>query len=772
MATSGYCYSTYADDSRLFVKWTRTGTWNGDTCGSNIKWELYLDNGDWWYTNAIRCYKIYINGVAVYSGGTWSDYTSKKNHLLASGTTSIEHANNGAKSFTIEFTGWFYDGAPSPNVSASDSFTLDTIPRASSFGSTTGNMFCSDLTVGISSHDSSFHHKLYYSLGNTKMQLAGTTEAGDTSITFVPPLSLCNEIPDAKVATVELVLRTYSGSNQIGSDTYGYVKLYTPASIGPSISSISVSEGVSGLAAKFGCYVQSKSRLNVSISASSQYGATIKSYMTVIANLPYVNSSFTSGVINSSGAVSIKTTVTDTRGYSATKITNVTVVEYSNPSIPMFAASRCNSDGTPNDEGTRVKLSYKYSISAVNNKNDKTVKLQYLNGSTWTDLTTLSAYSADSSYITPESIEFSVDNDYTFRIVATDYFAVGSVLAEVDSSFSLINFHKDGKSFAIGKASQIADTIECAIKWIFEKAVTFADAVFNKITLGKYTDRSTLVNGGIAIHDLRDVTPVPEMFGEQVANIYFDQTSEAGTIDNWKTILSVTGWRGGNYATHELAFNADTTAGESLYHRDGVGSWTNWRKILDSSNYDEYALPLSGGMLTGPVTLTDAQSILASSGNALVGFNTSLGTGSVFGEGLTATYIRSSTKTNLVHRVGTTNHTILTTANYDGYIGVDVIVADGSSVTSASWTANRYKFIIGEFIIGSNTGRTNVVFTPTAKTILVADETNFRRWTVTTTGITKESSTAGYIKYMLGVRIADMSNTSQIITPGGGSTIA
>ena len=669
MATSGYCYSSYADDSRLFVKWTRTGTWNSATCGSNIKWELYLDNGDWWYTNAIKCYTIYINGVSVYSGGTWSDYTSKKTHLLASGTTTITHDDDGSKSFIIKFTGWFYDGAPSSNVSANTTFTLDTIPRASSFGTpaTVGNQFGSDLTVNISSHNTAFTHKLYYSFGNTTMQLAGSAAAGVTSITFVPPNSLCTEIPTSKTGTITLILRTYSGSTQIGSDTYGYVKLYVTDALAPIISSVTLSDSNSGISDRFGYYVQSQSKLKVIISASGQQGASITSYKTTIGGSSYNGSSIVSGALNTAGTIDVMIAVTDSRGFTTTIPESITVVAYTNPTVSVFTVNRCTSDGTLDDEGTCVKITYNYAITSLDNNNAKAAKLQYLDGTTWADLTSLTAYSASGSYTS--SAIFSIDNEYTFRMYVADYFGSGTVQSAIYSSFSLINFNADGESFAVGKASQVKDAIESAIKWVFEKIVTFLEP----IRLGKYTDKATYVKGGIHIPDLRDVTPAPSMFGEQVMNVYFDEAADG----NWRSILSAKGWNS-FYATHELAFNASQAQNRSLYHRDGIESWSEWKELLDSNNYGNYALPLSGGTLTGPVTLTDAQSILGSSGNAILGYNTSMGTGTVLGDGSTATYVRSSSTTNLMHRVGSTNHNILTTGNYGPLMTQNILYASAT----------------------------------------------------------------------------------------------
>ena len=127
------------------------------------------------------------------------------------------------------------------------------------------------------------------------------------------------------------------------------------------------------------------------------------------------------------------------------------------------------------------------------------------------------------------------------------------------------------------------------------------------LLLGAYTNDSTLVSGGIKVHDLRSVTPTPDMFGNQVVNFYFDQS---GTDGDWKSILHVKGWNGA-YAAHELAFNATSSNKHNLAHRTGIGtSWESWRTILDSGNYSNYALPLSGGTMSGNIVLPNNKAIV------------------------------------------------------------------------------------------------------------------------------------------------------------------
>lgn len=124
MATSGSVNSSKARDSYFRVTWERT-SYSIPNNTSTIKWTLYLVSGNYWYTNAVRINSVVINGVTVKGSETYSN-KYQQTYTLASGTQTISHNADGTKSFTISVSGWFYD---SGNVSGSDSFTLDKIPR-------------------------------------------------------------------------------------------------------------------------------------------------------------------------------------------------------------------------------------------------------------------------------------------------------------------------------------------------------------------------------------------------------------------------------------------------------------------------------------------------------------------------------------------------------------------------------------------------------------------------------------------------------------------
>jgi hypothetical protein len=128
MAINEYLNSNGYNGRYLELHWWRTGTWNGETCGSNIHWELHgrgTASAGWYNTRRI---KVVINGQTLYN--MQNDNTPVKLYngtLVASGDTSIQHDNNGSKYFTASIEAGIYTYAV--NCSGSSGWWLDSIPR-------------------------------------------------------------------------------------------------------------------------------------------------------------------------------------------------------------------------------------------------------------------------------------------------------------------------------------------------------------------------------------------------------------------------------------------------------------------------------------------------------------------------------------------------------------------------------------------------------------------------------------------------------------------
>ena len=371
--------------------------------------------------------------------------------------------------------------------------TLTTIPRAST-PSVSGTTIGSSMTITTNRASSSFTHTLTYSIGS----LSGTIATGvGASTTWTIPASLANAIPNATSGTLTINCTTYSGSTNIGSKSITCT-ISVPSSYVPSISSVSLSEAVSGIASKFGCYVQGKSKISGTVSASGTYSSTIKSYKITINGATYTSSTFTTGVLNTTGSNTCSVTVTDSRGRTASKSATFTVVAYSNPYITTFSVVRCNGDGTVSENGAYAKVVVKGGVSSVNSKNSYSYKLEYktTSASSYTNYSiSNSAYTIDKTYA---NISVSTDSSYDFRLTISDYFTSATKTISLSSVFQLMNYNSSGKGLAIGKVSE-KDAFEVGMPAEFKGGISTPE--YSKLTgfkyLGSGVDLNTIKTAGM-----------------------------------------------------------------------------------------------------------------------------------------------------------------------------------------------------------------------------------------------------------------------------------
>jgi len=336
-------------------------------------------------------------------------------------------------------------------------FTIDgeipTIPRATTPTLSASSVACgSNITINLPRHSSSFTHRISYKIGG-KDKGTITTNAGTSFAWTVPNLG--SYMPNSTGVWVVLRVETMSGSTVIGYKDIGFTAT-APSSWVPTASISSIAEATANLATQFGGYVQSKSTLRVKSAGSGSNGSSISSYVVTIQGRKYNGTDITSAAISASGTVPVTLTVTDSRGRTASKTQNVTVLAYSPPQITVSSVARTS------DEATTATCTYNFSIASVNSKNTKAFYIQYLNGSTWTDITRMSDVYTKSGSVTSGAV-FGVDATTKVRFVAQDYFTSVIVEKGVGPTFTLMNFGAGGKSLAIGRVSDNEGTYQCAL---------------------------------------------------------------------------------------------------------------------------------------------------------------------------------------------------------------------------------------------------------------------------------------------------------------------
>lgn len=341
-------------------------------------------------------------------------------------------------------------------IQKSASLTLTTIPRATqpSVSSSSVDMG-TEITINTPRASSGFTHDLAYSFaGGSYVSI--TTGVGTSYKWTVPDLA--SKIPNAISGTLTIRCITKNGSTTIGTKTVT-MTIKVPESVVPSVSSVAVSEMVSGLAAQFGTFVQSKSKIKATISASGAKGSTIKEYSATFQGKVYADSSWTSEPLTSAGTLTIKARVKDSRGrWSAYKSVDITVQPYDKPKVQALRAYRCNADGTANTEGKYAKIIYQYSVSSVDEKNTAAMSLKWKRSTLteYTELTTSTALSADTSLVTASAL-FSTDYQYDIQLTLSDYFgAISPVTTQLPTGAVIFDLKADGLGISFGKAAEQA----------------------------------------------------------------------------------------------------------------------------------------------------------------------------------------------------------------------------------------------------------------------------------------------------------------------------
>jgi hypothetical protein len=204
-----------------------------------------------------------------------------------------------------------------------------------------------------------------------------------------------------------------------------------------------------------GGYVQSKSRIKVTITASGAYSSTIKSYSSTFQGKAYTGSSFTTDTVTAGGSLNIVTTVTDSRGRTATKTTTVTVLAYEPPKITNFHVARYDASWVADPNGSYAKITIAYTVAALNNKNTASARIQYKKSteSTWTTLYTLTELTRNHDY-KPTGTTFSTDYQWDFKVTLTDAFnSEATYSTYIPSGAVILDIKADGKGIAFFKTS-------------------------------------------------------------------------------------------------------------------------------------------------------------------------------------------------------------------------------------------------------------------------------------------------------------------------------
>lgn len=434
MATSGIVKTSVLHDSYFWVEWSQSSQ-SVENNSTTINWSCGFHPEHQYYLNAIKMNAVTINGVEVYSGGTYSNITDYKDRTFASGTLKIPHTSDGSKSFTISgFSGWIYGSGTT--YASSQTFTLPTIPRASSVSCSAANIG-SNATISISRASSDFTHTLTYSFGSLSDTIA--TKTSSTSISWTLPTTFYAQIPNAKSGAGTITCQTYNGSTLIGSKSTSFTATVSESASKPTLSptvvdSNTTTTALTGDSSKF---VKYYSNAVVSTGAKARNSATLKSQK-IVCGAKSISGA--SGTISAVESGSFTFSATDSRGYTTTQTVNKTLVEYVKLTCSMEA-------GAPTTGGiAKLKVSGNYwngNFGAAENTLTVQYRYKVQDGtySSWAAATPTKSGNTYSADISISGLNYL--NTYVFQVRAIDKLATVNSNEQTRKTTPVFDWSKD-----------------------------------------------------------------------------------------------------------------------------------------------------------------------------------------------------------------------------------------------------------------------------------------------------------------------------------------
>ena len=469
MALSGTFTQGFTNNGafRLRLVWSATQDISGNY--STVWADLFIDSLQSWasvYDGTSSACNININGnnKSFSNTSTIGAYESKK---LGSHGVVVYHNADGTKQFTISASHNFditWNGAYVGNVSVSGNASLNTIPRATTPTLTNyAPQMGENITIYLPRASDSFTHYVYHDFYAGKWEQINGTAVGTSLQWTVPLKEYAQRTQTAEKGDGRIKVDTYNGGTFIGSKIV-YFTATVPASVVPTISAgqVTHAETVAGLATKFANYVQGKSKIRATVAGTGAMidgtaVSIITGYRIQMNGQTYNTNDATSSELLNAGSQDIIFTVTDSRGRTASRTVNISPLAYKPPILSVLSASRCEANGTPNDEGEYAKVTIGASISSVNDLNDKifTLSKKPVTSETWTNQ---NVPSATYTIVTTMIIEgISGNNSWDIKFTVQDYFNTGDVVSktiQLSTAFSLVDYFNGGKGIAFGKVAE------------------------------------------------------------------------------------------------------------------------------------------------------------------------------------------------------------------------------------------------------------------------------------------------------------------------------
>lgn len=445
------------------------------------------------------------------------------------------------------------------------------------------------VTINTPAVSNAYRHTLRYAFGSA----SGTIATGiASSVSWMPPVSLANQIPSATAGSGTIYCDTYSGSTLLGTKSVS-ITLTVPGSVVPSAGTLSaaLAEDTSGT----GLYVKGMGKAKLTLSrASGAYGSSIKSYSVSGGGWSSNESTLTTGILQAAGEITFTAVVTDSRGRKASTMRTISVIDYTKPGVAVCDVYRCDADGNRKKAGTYFAVEINASYSAITG-NTLSITARYKKQSESSYGTATNVTNNGKTVIGGGNIGASTTYDVLVT-VADKYNSLS--IPRTLSTKSVLQSFKRSAGAAIGKVAELANWLDVAwntrIRGNLQVDGTISTII--PITSGGTgaTSRGSALNnlviGDVYSGDLNDL---------KTAGTYWVDLSNCqnGPAGSGYGPLEVTKSTTNNPLQRFTFYN-----GMLSYRTFANGRWYDWRALPNAHTAETL---WEGSLKTGTATITN-----------------------------------------------------------------------------------------------------------------------------------------------------------------------
>ena len=456
-------------------------------------------------------FKVVINNTTVYSTSENTRINLYNGTVVKSGTYTITHNSDGTKSFTASAQAGIYTYAV--NCTGSGSFTLPTIPRASTINSVTGKNITDTFSVNYTKYSSAFTNTLQIAVGGTVKQTISNYTSGATfTLSSALKTAIYNATPTSKTVTLGFSLVTYNGSTVVGTSATTNVTV-TINNSNPTIGGVTYIDSNNATVAITGnnqYIIRNHSTLQVTVSnLTAINGASLSNVkITFAGNTETVTLSGASdpsevinlGTINLASNATLTVTLTDSRGNKAT--TNITVLIYD--WIAPTAVISCQRE---NNFYSETDLLVNSTISSLGGNNAVTI-------TAYTKLASSSTYGSPISITDGQTATLTLDNTkaWNVKVVVADRLTSTPYVLYIDRGQPIIFFDRLKNSVGVNCFPKNEESLEVGgidiIGALFYRSGDTYKVNGRIVDNGYISDSSKQINFSITVpKSMANVTP-------------------------------------------------------------------------------------------------------------------------------------------------------------------------------------------------------------------------------------------------------------------------